>query len=307
MKSIPHLVLAAGMLFSLPWIISAQQTNPPKSEKNASPAVPAGPENGGLRMRMKLETSPKSSATKMEVEITNVSEKPVTLRGGGSEDHNTGDLKEYVEAAISIETTPAIQPWTGQVAMRGRAEEERPEKTLQPGETLTLSWSTDGKTLKNKVSNPLYVQNPEFPQPGLYAVRATLAISTGGEPILLRSNEQFFAAGGSNALPKSTWGHLKEVDKDSTAIISLGALEKVAVGDQFRIRTGYSEYYRLSITKTEAEWSFGVLFPEPLTSELSKAGVPYPKVGQGALLATDKLPVPDKTGPAPQSDAEKKP
>lgn len=304
MKPIPQLLIAAGLLFSLPWLVSGQQATTPKTEKTA--ALASGPENGGLRMRMKLDTSPKSSTTKMEVEITNVSDKPVTLRGGWEDDGHTGDLKEYIEAAVSIETTPAIQPWMGQVAMRG-APEEQPKLTLKPGESLTVSWSTDGKELKNKVSNPLFVQNPEFPMPGLYAVRATLAISTGGEPILLRSNEQFFAAGGASALPKSTYGWLREVDKDGTALINLGSLEKIQVGDQFRIRTAYSEYYRLSITRTEPNWSTGVLFPEPLKSELSKEGVPYPRVGQEAVLETDRMAVPDKPAPRPDSGTEKKP
>jgi hypothetical protein len=136
--------------------------------------------------------------------------------------------------------------------------------------------------------------------PGLYSVRAVLAISTGGEPVLLRSNEQQFSAGGSIALPKSTYGQILWIgDESGSAQINLGRLQKVETGDQFRIRTGYSEFYRLSINKIEPSWSTGVLFPEPLPAESSQT-VPWPRVGQAVTLANSKMPVPATTPGPPR-------
>jgi hypothetical protein len=301
MRPIHHFLIAAGLLLLLPGIIAAQRSQPVASPDKA-PLLTPGPENGGLRMQMVITPNLRPPATRMDIEISNVSDRPVTLRADWQNDEEKGDLKDYLEAAIGIETLPAIEPWSGQVMVGGRTAPQ-PEATLKPGESLALSWQTDGKRLKTRVADLLKVQNPEFAVPGLYSVHAVLALSANGETVLLRSNEQLFPAGGSYALPRSTWGEVTDVtDKDGTALLRLGWLQKVQKGDQFRIRTGYSEFYRISILRTEPSWSVGTLFPEPLDPESSRA-VPFPKTGQWAALADVKLPVPNITTAPPKPSA----
>ncbi|HWB01778.1 MAG TPA: hypothetical protein VG796_02060 [Verrucomicrobiales bacterium] len=255
---------------------------PAPSTAAGTPQPTPGPANGGLRMRLTIapDLISKVTACQMQIDLINVSEKPVTLRADWRHDEETGDLKDYVEAAAGIETMPAIASWLGQV-MEGRRSKPQPEAVLKTGESLTVKWKTDGRRLKNRVSNPLTVQNPEFPVPGLYSIHAALAIPTDAGTVLLRSNEQLFSAGGGDVLPKSTYGQLISVSSDpKSAVINLGSLQKVQQGDVFRIRTGYFEFYRLTITATEPSWAAGTLAPEPPPDP--KRTVPFPVVGQYA-------------------------
>ena len=74
---------------------------------------------------------------------------------------------------------------------------------------MAVQWHTAGRHLKNKVSNPLEVQNPEFTEDGLYSVHAGIVLEIGGQMALLRSNEQLVAFGGSKTMPKQTlWAAL---------------------------------------------------------------------------------------------------
>ena len=114
-------------------------------------------------------------------------------------------------------------------------------------------------SLKNRVTNPNDVQNPEFPFPGLYSVHAILNISTSAGAVSLRSNEQLVPVGGSRAMPKSTFGHLLSVDLDAkTAVLGIGSLQKVQLGDQFE-HLSKGDYWKLTVTKVEPNFSFGVL------------------------------------------------
>ncbi|HEX2746358.1 MAG TPA: hypothetical protein VHM91_00055, partial [Verrucomicrobiales bacterium] len=267
--------------------IVAANSVPPAVTDSAQPAP--GPENGGLRMRLIIapDKTAKAQAQHVKIELLNVSDKPVTLRSAWEYDEQTGNFDDYLESATGIETYPAIEPWSGQVRMGGRSRPQE-EKVLKAGETLTVGWLADGRRLKNKVSDPLSVQNPEFPVPGLYSVHAVLHLPTAAGMVSLRSNEQQFAAGNSVALPKSTFGQVISADpKSNFGQINLGTIHQVKTGDQFRIRTGYSEYYRLTITKTEPSWSGGTLAPEPLTLDDSRRGIPFPSVGQGAVFTQE--------------------
>jgi hypothetical protein len=114
--------------------------------------------------------------------------------------------------------------------------------------------------LKNRVTDPIEVQNPRFPFPGLYSVHATIDVITAARTVRLRSNEQLVAVGGSRAMPKYTFGRLWSVDPDKrTAILGLGSLHKVAVGDQFEIGNAKSGHWKLTITRVEAGMSLGGL------------------------------------------------
>ena len=69
-----------------------------------------GPEDGGLRMR--LVVVPRTDAGKdgydVRMDLLNTSERAITLRAGW-ESEEGGDLKDYIEAATSIECVPAVR------------------------------------------------------------------------------------------------------------------------------------------------------------------------------------------------------
>jgi hypothetical protein len=77
----------------------------------------------------------------------------------------------------------------------GQRKSPQPEQVLKPGETLSVRWRTEGRHLKNRVTNPNEVQNPEFPFPGLYSVHATVHVITSERTVPLRSNEQLVSVG----------------------------------------------------------------------------------------------------------------
>jgi hypothetical protein len=155
---------------------------------------------------------------------------------------------------------------------------------------LSLRWQTTGRQLKNGVTDPNAVQNPQFPTPGLYSVHAALVLNTPQGPVHLRSNEQLVPVGGSREMPKHTFGQLGEVDAAAkTATVNLGSLHKIQPGDQFRIRTGMLDFWKLTITHVNPEFSTGDLEPEPMPAESSRR---TPNVPERPMDATLLLPPP---------------
>jgi hypothetical protein len=224
------------------------------------PLPEPGPEDYGLRFRLLVK--PRAASTEegydVQVDLLNTSKQAVTLQARWRED-DAGDLRNYIDAAASIECVPAVAPWVGGVR-EGQRKEPQPEYILNAGEILSVRWTTEGRHLKNRVTNPNEVQNPEFPFPGLYSVHATINVFTGERTVRLRSNEQLVSVGGSRAMPKYTLGRLLEVNADKkTAMLGLGALHKVEPGDQFEIGYPKGERWRLTITNVEPEISSGDL------------------------------------------------
>ena len=229
-----------------------------RAADNAAQPEP-GPEDGGLRMR--LEVAPRTDTVKegydVRVDLLNTSERSITLRAGWTRD-DAGDVKDYIDAATSIECFPAVLRWMGGVP-EGRRQTPQPEEVLKPGAVLSVRWQTEGWHLKNRVTNANEVQNPEFPFPGLYSVHGTLHIVANERTVALRSNEQLVPVGGSRGLPKSTLGQLLQVDAEGkTALLGLGALQKIEPGDQFE-HNSKGGSWKLTITKVEPSYSVGTL------------------------------------------------
>jgi hypothetical protein len=249
MRSRLPILILLGLLPGIPGTAAAAESPDP------------GPEDGGLRLR--LVVKPRADGAKdgyeVRLDVINASERAVALRAGWRDDRETGDVRSYLEAAASIESVPAVAPWIGGV-QQGRRTSPQPEHVLKPGEVLTVDWRTEGPRLKNRVTDPIEVQNPRFPLPGLYSVHATIDVITAARTVRLRSNEQLVAVGGSRAMPKYTFGRLWSVDPEKrTAILGLGSLHKIAVGDQFEIGSAKSGHWKLTITRVEAGRSFGGL------------------------------------------------
>jgi hypothetical protein len=69
----------------------------------------------------------------------------MTLRAGWRND-DAGDVKDYIEAATSIESVPAVSPWIGGVR-KTRRTLPQPEYLLNAGEVLSVRWQTQGRHL----------------------------------------------------------------------------------------------------------------------------------------------------------------
>jgi len=263
----------------------------------AEPVLPEpGAENDGMRMRLVVRnwSEGDKSGHEVRVDVLNVSPQARKLQADWLYESDTGNLKEYLEAATSMESYPPIAPWVGQI-MGGRRAAPQPEYTLEPGEVLTVQWHTEGNFLKNRVSNKLEVQNPEFAFPGIYAVHATLLVQADGETVSLRSNEQPVSFGQSRQMPKFTSGKLTSVDEaKQTAWLDLGEQHKVAKGDKFLVRTGMVDFWQLTITEVREKISIGRLEPRAINApELKSAKRKFPAAGIAATLiipdAIDRL------------------
>ncbi len=233
-----------------------------------APAPEPGPEDGGLRLRLVIEPEQvtRKEGFDVRIELINVSKKPITLRtdwdalrtGRGQE--QSGDVKKYLEAATSIESEPAFEPWKGGLpAVVGAPTPKQSEETLKPGETLSTKWTATDRRLKNNVSDPLIVQNPTFVLPGLYSVHAAIDVITAGGTVRLRSNEQLVPIGGSHAMPKCTYGRFINVNVEKQkAVFGLGSLDKIEVGDQFEISSKVA-LWRFTVTEVALRFSEGKL------------------------------------------------
>jgi hypothetical protein len=224
------------------------------------PQTEPGPENGGLRLRLSATQRPESNVPgyKVRIDLVNVTQRDILLRAGWTHD-DPANVTDYLEAATSIESVPAVAPWIGGV-MQGRRTLPQPEQVIKAGETLSVSWQTDQPCLKNRVTNPNDVQNPRFPFPGLYSVHADLSVITDAGTFALRSNEQLVPVGGSRSMPRYTVGNLGSVDgEQKTAILMLGSLHQVAVGDRFEIGNLKGMHWGLTITRVDPQWSLGSL------------------------------------------------
>jgi hypothetical protein len=231
-----------------------------------------------MRLVVTPAAAPAGEGYDVRVELVNVADRPIVLRAAWEHQEDAADLAAYLIAATNIESDPPVAPWIGQI-MQGHRASPQPERTLAAGETLLLAWRTEGRVLKNGVSNPLFVQNPRFPVPGLYAVHATLIVPMADGPVRLRSNEQLVPVGGSTVAPRHTYGQLLEVDAAArTGTLGLGSLHGVKVGDRFGARSNYRDAWTLTVNRVEAEMAFGTIAPDPLPP--------------GLPIAIDRAPVP---------------
>src|SRR4051794_32856818 len=105
----------------------------------------AGPEDGGMRLR--LVVTPRADAGKegydVKIDLLNVSRQPITVKAHWRNESDVGDVKDYLEAATSIECVPAVAPWIGGVQQGQR--KDQPQQVLKPGEVLSANWHTDGR------------------------------------------------------------------------------------------------------------------------------------------------------------------
>src|SRR5215204_3110157 len=105
----------------------------------AEAANEAGPESGGVRMRLLVASRPQlgNDGYNVQIDLINTTRGTIALRPSRPWSRTEGGMEAQLEAAVSIESYPPIQPWLGQV-MVDRGDNPPPEYTLGAGETLSL-------------------------------------------------------------------------------------------------------------------------------------------------------------------------
>lgn len=260
------------------WILLAVACTSLPMWGRAAPAMPQpGPEASGVRLRLVVS---EREGFDVRLELVNEGKEQVTVKSNWAQERE-GTFEEYLEEAASIESYPEIEPWLGQVRAGPARQSPEPTHALQPGEAVAVQWHTDGRRLKNKASNPLEVQNPEFTEDGLYSVHAGIVLEIGGQMMLLRSNEQLVAFGGSKTMPKQTYGRLWGAEEATkTATLGMGSLQKVAIGDRFLIHSGtIGMTWTLTINRIERDHAMGTLEPSRTNPQPA-----FPAYGWGATL-----------------------
>lgn len=247
-----------------------------------------GAESGGLRLRLRVSPSPNATNDVCEVhlDLINVTTRPINLTASWRLESDKGDFMEYLAAAVSIETVPPIAPWLGQIFV-GNRKSPQPAYELHPASPLSLAWTSPGRRLKNKVSNPLAVQNPSFPKDGLYEVHAAVTLQTENGPVFLRSNAQQISVGGSERMPKYTCGTIRVVSETNRSVIlELGSAQAVSQGDRFRVYTGIiGMNWCFTVTNVGPTHSLGSMAASsPKTESL------FPKSGAMAVLIPEESP-----------------
>ena len=257
----------------------------------AEPTAPEpGPENGGLRLR--LVVSPRADSKEgydVRVDVLNATDRPVTVRANWPYEDDKGNLKDHIEAFMTFETYPPIVPMTAQTIERQRRKSPQPEQVLAAGEALSVKWQTNRRRL---IDPPVRTSNwgPEagFPVPCLYSVHATVPVSTGGAPVLLRSNEQLVSVGWSREMSRHTYGSvLYSYPDQQKVMLNLGALHKVQMGDQFEINKWLlsEPVWKLTITRVEAGISEGTV---ELICKGPRQTPEFPQSGRPAVLIMKK-------------------
>jgi hypothetical protein len=247
----------------------------------------SGPENHGLRLRLVAarEMTNGEETFRVRLDLINTTQRPITLTADWPYDQNKGDFREYIEACTSIETFPRIGGWEGQVMADHRALPQ-PQLELPARGVTTVEWQATDRKLKNTVVRPLEVQNPRFPSDGLYSVHAVAVLRTGNGKCVLRSNEQQVPVGGSRTMPKHPFGTVVRADADAnTVTLDLGALQKIAVGDKFLIRTGMGDFWRMEVNRVGERQSTGKLTPADQHGRVAPDANPrFPRTGISARL-----------------------
>ncbi|MGA2621365.1 MAG: hypothetical protein ABSF26_27385 [Thermoguttaceae bacterium] len=279
MKKVLSALVGALLLGPAPWARGDQTT--------------AGPENAGLRLRLSIETMNENAAAgwKVHLDLLNVGKTPVVLVGDWPYEENTGDYTAFLRSAVSFLTYPEVEPESAQTAGQCR-KSPQPEQEIKPGTALVVEWQTKGRCLKSNSSEAVNT-TPYFPTAGLYGVRARIVVVTKEKHrVLLTSNEQQVAVGGSLRMPKYATGRIVTADPEKKTIsIDRGTDHKIAKGDVFTIRWGLQASWRFRVTEVGTWFAKG---PVETVRRDERPDVPrFPEVNWAATLVC-----PLKSGPS---------
>ena len=208
-----------------------------------------GPETKNLRMGLEIETisSEGVDSHTIHVRIVNTGPKSVTLVGKAPYDNKSTTYADWLKAKLCFLTFPELLPPSSQTQGFEKVS-PNPQTTLSSGEEFGVAWKATGRYLKPE---HYYKTTPYFPSGGLYGVRAKVVVHTGeGQDILLYSNEQSVAVGGSFALPKHGLAYVTHKDKDKQQVVlNLGSHHRIANGDVFRVSAGSFSGWMLTVVE----------------------------------------------------------
>lgn len=270
MKTVLSALVGAMLLGPTPWARGDQTA--------------AGPENAGLRLRLSIETLKEGTAPDWNVrlELLNVRKAPVVLVGQWPYEEDTGDYAAFLRSTVSLLSYPEVEPESAQTAGRSR-ESPQPQQEIKPGASLVVQWQAKGRCLKANLSEAINTA-PSFPSDGLYGVRAKIVVVTKDKHrVLLTSNEQQVAVGGSRQMPKYAVARIVSADAAQKAVtIDVGADHKIAEGDVFSIRWGLQASWRLRVAEVGPWYAEG---PVETVHRADGPDVPrFPQVNWGAAL-----------------------
>ena len=248
----------------------------------AAPVLPdPGPENGGLCLRLVIVPGPQGDSRTINMELLNTGLKAVSLVGEWDYEEDKGDYEAFFAKRMAFVTYPEVQPESFQTA-GGRRNASQPAYELAPGKSLSVSWRSQGRQIRQQ--SPFSGTTPLLPSPGLYGVKATIVLLTkAGARVLLVSNEQPMIVGCVRTLPKYATGYVVSANQEKNLVmIDLGSDQKIEKGDTFVMHWGLQASWRLTVVNVET-WS-----SEGTTSRLHHDGRPetpqFPREGWLATL-----------------------
>ena len=150
-----------------------------------------GPEVGGLRMGLEIESRyvNGSDSYRVRIRIVNTGSDAVTLVGRAPYEGEVNDYAEWLRAEVCFATFPELIAPSAQTAGAMRVSAD-PTTTIGPRKEFTVSWQSHGRYLKTE---HYYNTTPYFPSDGLFGVRATITLQTdqGKEIRLYRTSIPF--------------------------------------------------------------------------------------------------------------------
>lgn len=259
------------------------------SARAGEPAeLEAGPENGGLRLRLvvKNHLATRGSLRTVRLELVNVSRQPVTLVSQWSYEKPTGDYSKWLRYAVEFTTVPEVETDAASTTGETRTSPQSKQE-LKSGETLTIHWTENGRVLKFPDRDFEEHENtgPTLPSAGMYFARARFtAVTADGKRLLLISNEQPIIIDGKKTLPKFATSEVLSANaKNKTVQIRLGSDHRIERGDKFYLRdpADKSIVWQLTISRTETWWSEGTV---AAIAANTPAAAPFPQQGWHATL-----------------------
>lgn len=254
----------------------------------SSTDIIAGPENQGLRMKLRINNADisKPDIYKVSINLINVGTTPVSLIAQSTpweEKDENGDYSEFVKKHLIFTSFPKVCVDSAQTMGSMKKISSQPTLVIKPGESMFVEWVSAYRRLKPE---GYYNTTPvAFPSDGLYNIRAEfIAVSKEGKRILLYSNDCQLAVGGSTKLPKFSVARIVRCDPvNGTVLLDLGADHQIKPDDKFR--TSYFPYASWEIVITEVKDTVSIGLVKTVARDPSGENVPvFPEEGWSADL-----------------------
>lgn len=260
-----------------------------------------GPEKDGLRLRLVVENNPKTiDRHTINLEIINVSDKPITLVGIDEVGKKDSQYADYLQSVTKFDVYPRVLPQYFQINVS--SDPARPTAIIEPGKSLIAKWELKGRRLTAYE----VCWGIEFPTVGRFDVRADLLLerTEPGKPlppvhaleyiersqVHLWSNAQPFIVGGSTKAPKCCAAAVTKADAEKGTIYldGCGTLNGIKAGDHFRIDMPMRARYDLEIVACAEFGAYAKMIGSEIDSYEEKKTPKFPEPGMNAMLLPEK-------------------